>query len=495
MCCMKTKMSFVLAGFTVLSLSGFAQTNTTAPAGSDEAQAGRPPAPRKPCVVLILADDLGYGDLGCYGQTMIQTTNIDKLAAEGMRFTSFYAGSTVSAPSRASLMLGQHTGHLRVRGDSPASSLEAGDITMARRLKDAGYRTGLVGKWGLAMAGSSGVPWKQGFDEFAGYLDSIHAHDYYTSQIWRYDFNSGFDGQVQIPENFGLKRGLYIPDLCTKSALNFIRYNNPEFHNKYRPYFLSLNYTIPHANNEEARAGRNAMQVPSDAPYSAEAWPVVERNKAAMITRLDDAVGKIMASLKARKLDEDAIVIFTSDNGPHNEGGVNPKFFQSSGPLRGIKRDLTEGGIRVPFIIRWPFAIKPGSVCNDPWAFWDIMPTLLEAAYQTPPTNNCDGISFYPTLLGQPQTNRHDFFYWEFHEKGFHQAVRQGDWKGIRHGIDGKMELYNLRTNPGENIDVAPDHRDIVAGIEERMKSARVDDPDYPALKAGAVQENATPAR
>src|SRR5882762_844441 len=362
-----------------------------------------PPAPRKPSIIFILADDLGYGDLGCYGQAKIKTPNLDKLAAEGIRFTDFYAGSTVCAPSRAALMTGLHTGHAAIRGNA-AAALAPNDITVADLLQSAGYHTGLIGKWGLGDEGSTGLPNKKGFDEFVGYLNQTHAHDYYTDYLWRYDPRTGFHGKVTFPENEDGKKGLYTHDLFTTAALNFVRNNKPDQFNRYRPFFLCLAYTIPHANDEEGARTGNGMQVPSDAPYSNESWPQVEKNKAAMITRMDADIGKLMQKLKELNLDDDTIVIFSSDNGPHKEGGVDPKFFQSSGPLRGFKRDLYEGGIRVPLIIRWPLQIKPGQTSNLPCAFWDFLPTAAEIA-RVPPPGKIDGISLLPALLGQPQTN------------------------------------------------------------------------------------------
>ncbi|HEV2392211.1 MAG TPA: arylsulfatase [Verrucomicrobiae bacterium] len=444
----------------------------------------RPPAPRRPNIILILADDLGYGDLGCYGQTKIKTPNIDKLGAEGARFTDFYAGSTVCAPSRCALMTGFHTGHAVIRGNATVP-LPPDAITVAQLLKGAGYHTGLIGKWGLGNENTSGVPQKQGFDEFAGYLDQVHAHDYYTDHLWRYDSHTGFDGLEPLPENQAGKKGLYIHDLFTKAALNFIRINQPDAFNQHRPFFLYLAYTIPHANNEEARRTGNGMQVPSDAPYSAEPWPEPEKDKAAMITRLDRDVGRLVDKLKELKLDDQTIILFTSDNGPHKEGGVDPAFFQSAGPLRGIKRDLYEGGIRVPLVVRWPGRIKPGRVSDQVWAFWDFLPTAAAIAGTRPP-QNIDGISMLPALLGQTQTNQHAFLYWEFHERGFQQAARMGDWKAVRTQADAPLELYNLRTDLGEKKNVAAQHPEIVAKFEQYLKSAHTDSDQWPIQKPTA---------
>jgi arylsulfatase A-like enzyme len=443
-------------------------------------------AARTPSIIFILADDLGYGDLGCYGQARIKTPNLDQLAAEGMRFTSFYAGSTVCAPSRCALMTGQHTGHAFIRGNATLA-LRPPDLTVAEILKQAGYRTGLIGKWGLGDQNTTGLPQRKGFDQFLGYLDQVHAHDYYTDYLWRYDppgdSKPGYDGRVEFPENQGGRKGRYINDLFTRAALNFLRINQPDAFNHYRPFFLYLAYTIPHANNEAAQRSGNGMEVPDDAPYSDQPWRPAEKNKAAMITRLDAYVGQLLDKLKQLKIADDTMVFFASDNGPHAEGGVDPKFFQSSGPLRGIKRDLYEGGIRVPLIVRWPGKIKPGTVNDQPWAFWDLLPTAAAVANAKLP-EKLDGLSLLPTLLGKPQTNRHDFLYWEFHERGFQQAVRMGDWKAVRPQASAPLELYNLSTDPGEQQNVAAKHPEIVARIEEYLKTARTESEHWPINNA-----------
>jgi len=453
-----------------------------------------PPAPRRPSIILIMADDLGYADIGCYGQSRIKTPNIDRLAAEGIRFTDFYAGSTVCSPSRAALMLGQHTGHLKIRGNGRVTSLSADDVTMARLLQESGYRTALLGKWGLAEEGSPGVPQRMGFDEFVGYLSNTEAHNYYPDFIWRYDpsrtNHGGFDGKMPYPENGGAKKSAYMPDLFTKAALNYIKINKPDQFNRYRPFFLFVSYNIPHANNEEGRRTGNGMEVPSDAPYSDEQWSPPEKNKAAMITRMDSDVGRILEQLKQSKIETNTIVIFTSDNGPHREGGVDPKFHRSSGALRGIKRDLYEGGIRVPMIVRWPQKIKAGQVSDFPWAMWDLLPTAADMALTKAP-KNIDGISVYPLLTGKVQTNKHDFLYWEFHESGFQQAARMGEWKAVRPQRDEALELYHLKTDLGEKENVAQKNPEVVAEFENYFKSARTDDPQWPMKKPEVKGTNA----
>jgi arylsulfatase A-like enzyme len=447
----------------------------------------------KPCIIFILADDLGYGELGCYGQTQIKTPNLDRLAAEGMRFTSFYAGSTVCAPSRCALMTGLHTGHGYIRGNGTLA-LRPEDGTVAELLKRAGYHNGLVGKWGLGNEHTTGVPQKKGFDEFVGFLDQTHAHDYYTDHLWRYDYASGRDQLETFYENMDGKRRLYIHDLFTVAATNFARLHVPDRFNGFKPFFLYLAYTIPHANNEEGRRTGNGMQVPTDQPYSNEPWPQPEKNKAAMITRLDRDVGRLLGRLRDLRILDRTIIIFSSDNGPHKEGGVDPKFFSSAGPLRGLKRDLYEGGIRVPLIVRWPGKITPGRVNDDPWAFWDFLPTAADVA-GVPAPPGLDGISMLPTLLGEAQTNRHEFLYWEFHERGFQQAVRMGDWKAVRLQPGQPLELYNLKADLGEKHNVADQNPDVVVKIEQYLKTARTDSAAWPIKAAPAAAPEPAGAR
>ena len=448
------------------------------------APANSPPPP--PNIIFILADDLGYGDLGCYGQTKIKTPNIDKLADSGMRFTSWYAGCTVCAPSRCSLMTGLHTGHARIRGNATVP-LQAGDVTVAEILKQAGYKTAAFGKWGLGEEGSSGVPGKKGFDDWFGYLSQVAAHDYYPTNLNRRD-PEGREREVPLPANQAGRKSSYSNDLFFQAALNYLRLNQSHSHRQTRPFFLYLPFTIPHANNELGAKTGNGMEVPDDAPYSHENWPQTEKNKAAMITRLDSYVGGLMAQLAKYHLDTNTLVIFTSDNGPHKEGGVSPRFFNSSGPFRGIKRDLYEGGIREPLIVWWPGKVRSGTTNDFVCAFWDFLPTTAAiAGASTPP--GLDGISILPTLLGQPQTRNHQFLYWEFHEDGFKQAVRTGDWKGVRFGVDGPLELYNLAADLSEKTNVAAAHPDIVARIEDYLKTARTEDKNWPTKSAAQTSK------
>jgi len=443
--------------------------------------AGRARAARKPNIIYILSDDLGYGDLGCYGQKRIKTPHIDRLSAEGMRFTDHYAGSTVCAPSRCVLMTGLHTGHCRIRGNSRLP-IQPEDVTVAEILKGAGYATGLVGKWGLGEEGSVGIPTRQGFDYFYGYLNQRHAHNYYPEFLFRNTERVRLKNVVPRAgrEGSGVasEKVEYSHDLIAAEALSFVE------RNKAKPFFLYLALTIPHANNE---AGRKGMEVPSDEPYSGEAWPEPQKNHAAMITRMDRDIGRLIAKLKELGIDRDTVVTFTSDNGPHREGGGNPAFFGASGPLKGIKRDLYEGGIRVPMIARWPGKIAPGSVTDHMSAFWDFLPTACEVAGLRAP-EGIDGISFLPTLLGEKQ-RKHDYLYWEFTERGGKQAVRMGRWKGIRQKVSGNpdapIELYDLASDIGEKRNIASKHADIVAKIAATMKTARTKSDRFPLHRKG----------
>jgi arylsulfatase A-like enzyme len=404
---------------------------------------------RKPNIIFILADDLGYGDLGCYGQKLIKTPNIDDLARQGTRFTQFYAGSTVCAPSRCALMTGKHAGHGRIRGNGgkgEGGTLQAGDTTVPKILKQAGYRTAVIGKWGLGNQNSPGVPNRQGFDYSFGYLDHVHAHDYWTDHLFR-------NGErVEIPPK------TYSHDLFAKEALDFVRREQG------KPFFLYLTFTIPHAK----------FNPPTDAPYSNQDWSQPDKKLAAMMTRMDNDIGRLMSLLKELDLENDTIVFFTSDNGPREQGA---KLFQSAGPFRGIKRDLYEGGIREPMIVRWPGKVKPGATSEQVWTFWDVLPTLADIA-GAKSTSDIDGISMLPALYGQNQS-RQDFLYWEFHERGFDQAVRMGDWKAVRHN-KGPLELFDLEKDPGEAKNVARVNPAVVQKIEEYLKTARSDSTAWP---------------
>ena len=434
----------------------------------------------RPNIILIQADDLGYGDLSAYGQAQFQTPGLDRLAREGIRFTNYYAGSTVCAPSRAALMTGQHTGHCWIRGNGEIP-LRAEDITVAMLLRDAGYRTAVIGKWGLGTPGTDGQPDKKGFDYAFGFLDHRHAHRQYTDHLYRNTERVATD----------LARD-YVNDLFTREAEAFIAREDP------KPFFLYLNYTVPHAelrapeDSHAAHAGRfpeapfaNAKADARPAGATIEGTSLGYRSQpapraafVAMITRMDRDIGRLTTLLGERGLDRRTVILFVSDNGPHREGGADPAFFRSSGGLRGIKRDLYEGGIRVPMIARWVGTIPAGRVSDHVWAHWDVLPTLADvAAAKTP--GGIDGVSMARALRGEPQP-AHDFLYWEFHERGFQQAVRMGDWKAVRLAKDAPLELYDLASDPQEARDVASARPDVVATIERYLKTARTDSARWP---------------
>ncbi len=421
---------------------------------------------RRPNIILVVADDLGRGDLGAYGQRLVRTPNLDRMAREGMLFTDAYAPSPVCAPSRASFVTGLHQGHARVRGNMNLNNervpLKPEDLTVAEVLKAAGYRTGIVGKWGLGEPGTTGVPGRQGFEYFFGYLNQQHAHDYYTDYLWRND------------ERVPLAERTYTHDLFTSEALAFVRRGDE------RPFFLYLAYTLPHANNELTRKTGNGMEVPSDAPYTREPWTPQQRNYASMVTRLDADVGRVLRLLKELDIDRETLVVFTSDNGPQgkDEGGYDQTLFDSNGPFRGLKRDLYEGGIRVPLFARWPGRVRPGSVSAEAVTLCDLMPTFASLAGARV-AESLDGVSLQSLLLGG-RAPRREYLYWEFHEGGFAQAVRFGRWKAVRRGLKGTVELYDLRADAGETRDVSARRPALVRRAEEIMRREHVESEDWP---------------
>ena len=420
------------------------------------AQAARPSRPSPlPNLIIVVADDLGYGDLGAYGQSRIRTPHLDRMADEGMRFTQAYAGNAVSAPSRCALMTGLHSGRGRVRSNTQVP-LEPGDITIAEVLRNAGYRNAFVGKWGLGWEGTTGHPNAQGFDEFLGYLDQTHSHDHYPVFLWR---NSV---PFFLPGNQEGRRTEYSPDWLLRAATNVIRIYED------RPFFLCLAPTLPQAN---PALGTNGMEVPNLGDYAGKDWPLPEKRKAAMITRLDAMVGHVLEDLRRRRLDDTTLVVFTSGNGPHNQAGVDPAFFQSAGTFRGIKGDLYEGGLRVPLIAWWPGTIAPGTTNELPVAAWDLLPTLAEIAGTQAP-KDLDGVSIAPALFGRPQRRRPGPFYWELHDRGEQRAGRLDDWKAVLPGTDRPLELYNLRMDPGETSDVAAAHPEVVGELETLLRKA-----------------------
>ncbi|MFM1801734.1 MAG: Arylsulfatase [Planctomycetota bacterium] len=440
----------------------------------------------RPNIIWIMADDLGYGELGCYGQKVIKTPFIDQMSTEGLRFTQFYAGATVCAPSRSVLMTGQHHGRTRVRGNAgrqnpAAQALKKDDITVARMLKAAGYHTALIGKWGLGDVGEadSGLPRKQGFDEFFGFLNQSHAHNHYPDFLWRNETRVTLKNDlVKIGEGgsgYATKPVEYADDLFADEVIQFVEKNRK------RPFFLYWSMVVPHANNERNRALKNGTEVPDYGIYAEKDWPDQDKGQAAMITRMDSYVGRLLATLNKLELAHNTLVIFTSDNGPHNEASHNLKRFEPSGPLTGIKRSLTDGGIRVPGIAWWPGTIKAGQSTDHVAYFGDFMATAAElAGVSLPPERH--SISFAPTLFGKNTNQKnHDFLYWEFHEGGFRQAaIYRGRWKGIRTGsVDSPVALYDLHTDIGEKQDVAMKYPEIADRIGKYLETARTDLPEW----------------
>jgi len=423
----------------------------------------------KPNIIFILADDLGYADLGCYGQREIETPNVDHLAAEGMRFTNCYAGSTVCAPCRSVLMTGQHTGHTRVRanfgkvggvGDQKRVPLEPGDVTVAEVLKQAGYATGITGKWGLGEPNSSGVPNRQGFDEWFGYLNQRNAHSYYPPYLWRNE------KKMILKGNQGGERKQYTHDMFTELALDFIR------RHKNKPFFLYLAWCIPHGNYEIPRVKHYADR---------QGWSKNEKTFAEMVTHMDSDVGRIMTLLKELDIGRKTIVFFCSDNGAANRWDGR---FDSSGPLRGKKGDLYEGGIRAPMIARWPGKIPAGTISDAAWYFADFLPTAAELAGARLPSN-IDGVTVLPTLLGNKQNLSDRFLYWEFPRHGLQQAVRWRNWKAVRLASGEKLELYDLAKDQSEKRNVAAQHPEVIARIEAYLRTAHIESPNWPTPKKG----------
>jgi len=409
----------------------------------------------KPNIIYIMVDDMGYGDLGCYGQKVIKTPHIDQLAKEGMKFTDHYSGHTVCRPSRLVLLTGRHSGNTPIHGNTQYLFPE-NTRTVTTLLKGAGYATGGVGKWALGTPGSSGVPTKQGFDYWFGYLNQSNAHNFYPEYLWENNTQFPLSGNVVGDRpRVSIKRVTYSHDVMHAKAMNFIRENAA------RPFFLQAHYTIPHTNNEGGRATGDGQEVPDYGIYSKQDWPNPEKGYAAMITRLDSDIGKLMALLKELALDENTILFFTSDNGPHQEGGHKMEYFNSNGELRGYKRDLYDGGIRVPMIARWPGRIAAGSSTAHPSAFWDFLPTACELAEIEPP-KDIDGISYLPSLIGGSQ-KKHVYLFWRAGQKF---AVRQGKWKAVRINNNSAIELYDLSADLGEQKNLAEEHPDLVTMFE-----------------------------
>lgn len=447
-------------------------------------------AERAPNIVLIMADDLGYAELGCYGQKWIKTPNIDRLAKEGIRFTDFYSGNAVCAPSRCCLLTGKHPGHAYVRNNfevknaSPeiqALDLEYGgqrplapeEVTIAEMLKQRGYATAAIGKWGLGQFGSTGDPNAQGFDLFYGFNCQRHAHNHYPKFLMR-----NREKEVQPGNDRGATGETYSQDQFTKVALEFID------ENKDKPFFLYLPFAVPHLSIQvpDDSTAEYTQTIP-EADYVHKGYiehPTPRAGYAAMITHMDKDIGKILAKIEALGLDDDTLVIFTSDNGATYDrlGGSDSDFFESAANMRGLKGSLYEGGVRVPFVARWPGKIKPGQVSHLPAALWDMMPTIADISETTVP-EAIDGYSLAPTLLGSGQQKVHEYLYWEFPAYGGQQSIRIGKWKGIRQNMMQKknpdplkIELYDLEADPGETTDVAAEHPDMIEKMTKLMAEA-----------------------
>ncbi|UXX78108.1 arylsulfatase [Reichenbachiella carrageenanivorans] len=450
----------------------------------------------RPNIIYILADDLGYGDLSVYGQKKFQTPHLDALAQHGMRFTQHYSGSAVCAPSRSSLLTGEHTGHTPIRGNKELGTegqipLPEASITIAEMLQNAGYKTGAFGKWGLGFVGTEGDPNKQGFDEFYGYNCQRMAHRYYPSYLWHNQ------EKVYLEGNDYTQTVTYAPDKIQEATLQFIEDHKDE------PFFAYVPFVLPHAElispNDSVLArfeGRYIEDKPFEMPhdYLSDYGPDIVPKKycsqatphavyATMVTRIDQYVAQIMDKLEELNLSDNTIVIFTSDNGPAVEGGADPDFFDGTAGLRGYKRDLYEGGIRAPFIAVWPGHIPAGATSTHVSTFWDMMPTFAELVGVEVPSHT-DGISFLPTLLGKSGQEVHEYLYWEFPAAGGRKAIRMGQWKGVAYNLTkGKkrnFELYNLSSDPAEAHDLSADHPEIVAKLQAAMQSASLPSELFP---------------
>ncbi|MGB3618437.1 MAG: arylsulfatase [Catalinimonas sp.] len=467
----------------VLLLSGCGRQQTTREAPAEAAQ-------RHPNVIYIMADDLGYADLGSYGQRRFRTPHIDRLAAEGMRFTDHYAGTAVCAPSRCVLITGQHMGRATVRGNmqwEPHGQLPLPDsvVTVAEVAKEAGYVTGMIGKWGLGISGTEGDPNVQGWDYFYGYTDQVLAHNYWPEYLVRNGERVILDNEVQYLDSTAWHEGLgsystgktqYSNDLFTDEAIAFIEREQA------RPFLLYLPYTIPHDNGEAPVGAR--LEVPDLGSYADEGWASDSAGYAAMIERLDGYVGRIVRTVDSLGLGENTLIVFTSDNGPMSEAQGITAFFDSNGPLRGGKRDLYEGGIRVPFVARWTGRVAAGTTSDHVSYFGDFLATVCDVAGVEPPAGT-DGLSYLPELLGESQPP-HDFLYFSFYEGNKSQAVRRGRWKGVRNDVftdpSAPWELYDLDADLAETTDLAAQHPDEVRALDSLARLAHHPDPFWPLL-------------
>ncbi len=476
--------------------------------------ASRSTAP--PNIIYILADDMGYGDLGCYGQQTLHTPHIDRLAAQGMKFTQHYAGATVCAPSRASLLTGKQPGNSPVRGNQPAGQLILNDeITIPEALKTKGYRSAIIGKWGVGHPPTPTDPLRNGFDEYYGYINMWHAHNFYPEFLYKNAEKVALEGNLTdwshnyakhhpdgMPEGTGVakEKKTYVLEEFENETIDFLERNQAN------PFFLYLALNMPHANNEAGYYLKDGMEVPmmekdgeripNYGKFVNKDWPQPEKGFAKMIELIDNTVGQIEAKLEELGIAENTVVIFASDNGPHQEGHHKVDFFDSNGPLRGAKRDLYEGGIRVPMIVKWPGRIKAGSITDHPSAFMDLLPTFCDMAGVQVPTGT-DGISFLPTLLDNSiQQEKHPYLYWEFYELGGRQAVREGKWKYIKLNVRDQSkplvkELYDLEADLAESNNLIEQYPEVVERMEKHLQEAHI---EHPLISLFSMQANAETA-
>ena len=441
---------------------------------------------RPPNIIYVMADDLGYGDLSCYGQKIIQTPNLDKMAEEGMRFTDHYAGHTVCRPSRLVLWTGKHVGHTKLIGNR-SRKLSGSEETIAQRLQRSGYATGGIGKWALGNVdipseiNNTGHPTNNGFDSWFGYMNQGNAHNFYPPFLWDSKTQVFYPGNIlsDHPNARGrvsIKQTTYSHDQMTDAAFRFIQ------DNRQSPFLLHMHWTIPHANNEGGRVNGDGMEIPDYGIFASKDWPNPEKGFAAMITRMDRDMGRLFKLLKELKIDQHTVVFFTSDNGPHQEGGHNHEFFNSNGPLKGFKRSMHEGGIRVPMIVRWPTKVPAGTTSDHPSAFWDYLPTACELAgipLSKQKSDAIDGISYLPTLLGKPdQQPQHRYLYWASSEGETSVGVRMRDWKLVKYrpkksapNTPAEWRLYNLKADVGEKENVATENPSIVSEILDLIEN------------------------
>lgn len=433
--------------------------------------AGADPAP-KPNIIFIISDDLGYGDISCYGQEHFSTPNIDKLADSGLRFTRHYSGATVCSPSRCSLMTGKDGGHATVRGNGH-HTIRDDEVTVAEVAKAAGYNTAMIGK--SCVTGNTQTPGfvlKSGFDYFYGTTDHRDGHYRYPKFVYR---NTE---RVEFPENKLHTGTHYDGHLYTEEALGYLAEQSQD-----TPFFMILSYPIPHASVLAPEAERAAARpfVEKEVVFKNSKHysntPEVLANYIAMVTIMDTAVGSIVSQLKEQDLLENTLIVFTSDNGPAFEGGKLPEMLNSAGPLRGGKRDLYEGGIRIPFIASWPAMMEGGQTTDHASAFWDFLPTVCELTGQSAPTD-IQGVSYAATLTGEGDQAKHDYLYWEFHERKGRRALQQGDWKLVQYNLNTpkqlKTELYNLADDIGETTDLSKSHPEKLSELLSLIDAARV---------------------